>query len=85
MTETVHGITYDVYENEEGSISVTVSKDGETLESVFFSFEDPPGAMACANAFVNGWIEATDPDRPSLEERLAPFGPEWELEQSERW
>lgn len=79
-----HGVNYTVTENSEGSFGVTVARDGEELERVFFSFEDAPGAHACATAFVAGWIAATDPEAPSLEERLAPWGLEWELEQEER-
>lgn len=80
-----HGDTYHVesVDLDDGSTVVTVkiSRDGEHVSEDRFSGYE---AMYEANSFIAARIEATDPDRPSLEERLAPFGEEWEREQMER-
>jgi len=79
-----HGDHYRVetiYLDDGQLVQVTIATDSEPPEVDRFS-----GSFAEneAVAFIAGRIEATDPDRPPLEERLAPFGEEWEREQDER-
>lgn len=79
-TFTEHGDTYKVTtsRHEDGAtIHVVITRDGEEVSTDTFDGRD---ADEAANSFVRTRIEFTDPNQPSLEERLAPFGPEYERE-----
>jgi len=70
------------FENEEGSTFVTVKitmADGEVIEESFASWFDEPGPSATEQAasYVAAFEECQE---YTLEERLGPFGIEWERE-----
>jgi hypothetical protein len=72
--------------NEEGSTFATVTitfANGEVIEESFASwFDEPtPSAVEQAASFVAAFEES---ERYTLEERLGPFGLEWQREQEER-
>lgn len=73
--------------NDEGSDFATVRirfATGEVVEESFARWFDSgpiPSAREQAASFIAAFEES---ERSTLEERLAPFGPEWEREQEER-
>lgn len=87
-TEPKSVIRSERFVNEEGSefVTVYVSWPGTELEeerTMFASYFDDmgPSASEQAASFVNAMIEA---EEYSLEERLGPYGLEWEREQADR-
>lgn len=79
-------ITSEVHVNDEGSDFVELAinwEDGAIERHSFHSYFDDPGASAViqASSFVAAF---EDSQRFTLEQRLGPYGLEWEREQLER-
>lgn len=89
---------YDEWDNGEFLTGATVDliQDGTVVHTEKFtaSSEDAPSpsfsaygngrdnhATTLALSYANSWVESMT---STLEERLAPFGPEWQREQDER-
>lgn len=87
MAAAEYEITSEHFVNEEGSDFATVRiafPDGEVIEERFARwFDSGPieSALEQAASFVASFEEAQE---FSLEERLGPYGLEWEREQAER-
>jgi hypothetical protein len=86
--EAESSIRSERFVNEEGSEFVTVyvsypGTDAEEERTMFASYFDDlgPSASEQAASFVDAMIEA---EEYTLEQRLGPYGLEWEREQEER-
>lgn len=83
FTEYGYTVATKRFELDDGSTIVDVlitDAAGETVTDDRFAGYH---AYEEASSWIGGFLDAHDPDRPSLEERLAPFGEEWHLEQME--
>lgn len=80
-------ISSETFENEEGSTfaEVTITfANGEVIKESFASYFDSPSESAVVQAasYVAAFEES---QMYTLEERLGPFGLEWEREMEERY
>lgn len=80
-------ITSETRVNDEGSdfVAVTIAfANGEVIRESFASYFDSPSESAVEQAasFIAAFEES---QHYTLEERLGPYGLEWQREQEERW
>lgn len=86
MSKPDYTITSETWENDEGSTFATVTitfADGHVETERFASYFDDPveSAVVQAASFIGAFEET---QAYTLEERLGPFGIEWEREQYDR-
>ena len=87
MRTPTYEISSERFVNEEGSefVTVTITWPGTELEerTLFASYFDDlgPSASEQAASFVHAFVESQE---FTLEERLGPYGLEWEREQLDR-
>ena len=89
MTEPAETFDYRIVNNSDNGEFLTravvaLRENGKVIETTeFFGSSEFPGedAVTQANSYGASWLEAVT---FTLEERLGPFGIEWEREQEER-